>query len=143
MTDCSKKINHARKEIQRIVYQCNTTVAQEDDWIVPLKCPALEEGNIKGPVHKVDIIEDCQVVCRVEVLGRKIPLKVHLDFDEAKKDAYSNPSSTKNDKTKPHGGRFTFGHRPKKKQLKNLRVYASNESNCPDEITAKQMFLNP
>lgn len=29
----------------------------------------------------IDIIEDCEMVCRIDVFGKKAPLKMHIQYE--------------------------------------------------------------
>jgi len=41
----------------------------------------MEAGKARGPDKVVDIIEECELICKVEVAGRKAPLKINIDYE--------------------------------------------------------------
>ena len=45
-----------------------------------LKGPGAGDGG-KGPVKNIEILENCDVIFKIEVKGRRAPLKLHLNYD--------------------------------------------------------------
>ena len=45
-----------------------------------LKGPGAGDGG-KGPVKNIEILENCDVIFKIEVKGRRAPLKLHLSYD--------------------------------------------------------------
>lgn len=74
----SEKLDLANKSIRYITYQCNNTVAAESEKIIKVAPPSESQGQSKGAWTNLDIIEDCKVICRVDVYARKAPLKIYL-----------------------------------------------------------------
>ena len=37
----------------------------------------------KGPINQIEIYPECQVVCKVDVVDRKAPLRVHINYGGA------------------------------------------------------------
>ena len=62
-----------------LAFQCDRTVTREEDRIIPLKVNPPGDGT-KGPVKLFEILKECTMTCRIEVLNRKLPLKLHIDY---------------------------------------------------------------
>ena len=81
LVDCQSILGDVKKDMKVITYQCNTTVAMENEKITNIQCPPIEAGKVKGPPKNIDLIEGCELICRVDVGGRKTPLKINIDYD--------------------------------------------------------------
>jgi hypothetical protein len=79
--------------------------------------PLPEAGQAKGLSVNIDIIEDCKVVCKVDVKGRKAPLKLYVKHDLSKF--------------------FQTALQP------DLKVFISDETKNPGEKNSQQIFINP
>ena len=79
--DSTVQLDEAKRKIKLMQYTVSHTVAAEKDRFVQIKLPDIKEGPKRGPTRQIDIIEGCPVVCRVEVQGRKGPLRIHLDSE--------------------------------------------------------------
>ena len=53
----------------------------ENEKIIHIQSPPIEAGQAKGPNKNVDLIEGCELICRVDVGGRKTPLKINIEYD--------------------------------------------------------------
>lgn len=40
--------------------------------------PALTDGAIRGPIKEFDILENCEIVLKFDVKGRKHPLRINF-----------------------------------------------------------------
>ena len=97
----------------------------------------------------IDIIEDCEMVCRIDVYGRKAPLKLHIQYE-----SLTQQNGKKGDKSlalkkqqtslglspsKLDSGTFSLTQ-PK---LPDLKVLVSHSSKAPDESNSFHVFNNP
>ena len=64
------------KRIKMLKFQCSKTVAGETERIIQLSTNPVSGG--KGAVMGLDVVENCLVVCKVNVKHRKAPLKISL-----------------------------------------------------------------
>ena len=76
--------------VPMLEYTCDNTVAAEHERIISLIAPVPSDGPKRGSTTDIDVIEDCPLICKVEVQGRKAPLRVYFEFegmdlDETKK----------------------------------------------------------
>jgi len=56
-------------------------VAAENEKFVYLKTPSYEAGKARGPAASVDVIENCEMIVKVDVKGRKAPLKIYINYE--------------------------------------------------------------
>lgn len=137
-----------------IQYQCNTVVAAENDKIVNLLVPSTQDYAARGPVTKVDIVENCSIVCKIDVKWRKVPLKIYLEYENADdKTTKGNRAAsmlTKLESSSPSSpalkSKKTLGESAglRTKQAPNdLIVYATDESKDPNPQNSKQTFIKP
>ena len=61
--DAGKRLNETRKQVRIIQYQCNNTIAAENEKIITIPSPTVEEGTIRGGSREIEIIENCQIIC--------------------------------------------------------------------------------
>ena len=73
-------IKKANSEIKMIQFKCRRTVTNELERDSLLQGPSFGDGG-KGPVKNVEILENCDVIFKIEVKGRRAPLKLHLNYD--------------------------------------------------------------
>lgn len=66
-------------------FECQNIIADEDQKYIPIEVPDINQGNARGPEKKVDIISNCQIVIKIEVKGRKAPLKINFHHDCSEK----------------------------------------------------------
>jgi hypothetical protein len=112
-----QKLLEANKKIRYITYQCNNTITAESEKIINIPTPNIEAAQSKGQSVIIDIIEDCKIVCKIDVSGRKAPLKMYVK--ELKLDLFKMTS------------------------VEVLKVFVSDENKNPDEKTSQQIFVNP
>ena len=74
--DCAAILLKANKEIKTIKGQL------EQRAIIPLKTTGVGDGA-RGPANPIEVYPECQVVCKVDVVDRKAPLKIHLSWGGA------------------------------------------------------------
>lgn len=41
----------------------------------------MQDANSRGPETKVDIIQNCKIVLKIDVKGRKVPLKLNFTYE--------------------------------------------------------------
>ena len=127
-TDANKPLNEAKRQIKIIQYTCNNTVAAEHEKVLLIKSPDPKEGPKRGPQRSIDIIESCPLICKVDVSGRKAPLRIHVEYENQVED-------DKRPKTAKVAG--------ERQNIKDLRVFASDKSKNPKENDCLQAFYNP
>ena len=71
--DCAAILSKANKEIKTIKGQL------EQRAIITLKTAGVGDGA-RGPANPIEVYPECQVVCKVDVVDRKAPLKIHLSW---------------------------------------------------------------
>ena len=76
--DAGKKLNETRKQVRIIQYHCKNTIAAENEKVIKIQSPSVDEGTVKGGPVEIEVIENCKIICQVDVLGRKGPLKIHI-----------------------------------------------------------------
>ena len=85
--DCNEVLSKAQKEIKLIQYHCNNAVVSEDEKLITLRPPGVGDRHLPGPEQIVDLFEEYPAVCRIPVLGRKAPLKIHFNYQYNNKPA--------------------------------------------------------
>ena len=75
--DCATRLKKAHQAIKAIKFHCHNVVARDVDKIVDIKAASRGDGG-KGPDNSVDLIQGCQIFCRVSLKGRKQPLKLYI-----------------------------------------------------------------
>ena len=129
----------------------------------------MEAGKARGPDKGVDIIEECELICKVDVAGRKAPLKINIEYEAVGgvsiKDVGqgtltrtlglgkqfasqgSSPvgrSGTSPMKTAPfRANNKEDDHGGKGGNFPDLKIYVSNASKAPNALNAFQTFVNP
>lgn len=114
-TDCGSRLSKASLAIKAIKYQCNNTVAAEADRVAEVTVRPKGDGA-PGPPCIVDLIEGCQVYCRINVKGRKQPLRIGLRVD---------------------------GQPPSIQRCGELALYLTDAGRDPTPEEHQKRFLNP
>ena len=114
--DCKKLIKDASKNIRYLAYECTNTVTREEDRVTTLKVNPPGDGG-KAPAQRIEIFQDCEIMCKVEVKDRKLPLKLHITY-------HAEDAET------------TF-------VKKSLIVYASTVTHYPTKENCTHTFVNP
>ena len=65
--DAGVKLDHTRKQVRIIQYHCKNTIAAENEKIIQIPSPSVDEGTIKGGSVEIDVIENCKIICQVDV----------------------------------------------------------------------------
>ena len=56
---------------------CNNTIAREQDRITVIK--TAPTGGSKGPITTLELLPNCLVTCRINVSGRRAPLRLSIN----------------------------------------------------------------
>lgn len=76
--DANQKIAKVIKTLKTLRFNAGNIVAREDEKVIALKTNM--DAN-RGPITSFDIIEDCQVTCKVHVKDRKGPFKININYN--------------------------------------------------------------
>ena len=76
--NCDEQLTHAQKQIKVMKFECQNIIADESQKFINIEPPGIHDANSRGPETKVDIIQNCKVVLKIDVKGRKVPLKLNF-----------------------------------------------------------------
>lgn len=83
-TDCTRLINTCLLELKMLQFQCLKAVSSVEERLLPLKVNQPGDGS-RAPARTIEVLPDCTVTVVVEVQDRKLPLKVHLQYEKKAK----------------------------------------------------------
>ena len=79
--NCDEKLSNAQKQIKVMKFECQNIIADESEKYINIEAPSFHDANMRGPETKVDIIQNCKVVLKIDVKGRKVPLKLNFSYE--------------------------------------------------------------
>ena len=62
-------------------FECQNIIADESQKFINIETPGMQDANSRGPETKVDIIQNCKIVLKIDVKGRKVPLKLNFTYE--------------------------------------------------------------
>ena len=74
--DSGARLMKMVNELKTIRYKCNNTIARDQDRITVIRTNGA--SGYKGPSVNLDVVPNCLVVCRVNLEGRKAPLRLNI-----------------------------------------------------------------
>ena len=75
--DCAVRLKKASQAIKTIQFHCHNLVARDVDRIVDIKTSTRGDGG-RGPENVIDLVQGCQLFCRVGLKGRKQPIRLFI-----------------------------------------------------------------
>jgi hypothetical protein len=136
-TDCTRLINSCLQDLKMLQFQCLKAVSSVEERLLPLKVNQAGDGS-KAPARTIEVLPDCTVTVVVEVQDRKLPLKVHVQYEKKPKASKEERNGLLRPQTAAAGR-----HVHNTELYGDLAVHASQTVKEPDAEHHSQHFVNP
>lgn len=114
------------KNLKTLRFNTANIVAREEEKVITLKTSL--DCN-RGPNTNFDIIEDCQITCKIKVKDRRGPFKVYINYNRNEEKPSENLVKKFKDKPKPKSNLTNLTNNP------DLKIYVS-DLKAPNEANS-------